>query len=80
MREGALDAYMAEELYNEEPEEFEIVKTKKFNVKPLSLEEAILQMNLLEHQFFMFRDDQTGEPCVVYRRKDGDYGLIIADD
>ena len=43
----------------------------------MSVEEAILQMNLLEHLFFVFRDADTDKPCVVYRRKDGDYGLII---
>ena len=59
----------------EEEGEFRI-RTKTFPVKPMSVEEAILQMNLLEHQFFVFRDDQTEQTCVVYRRKDGDYGLI----
>ena len=45
----------------------------------MSVEEAILQMELLGHQFYMFRDDKTEEPCVVYRRKDGGYGLIVAE-
>ena len=79
MREGALDAYMAEELYNEEPESFEVVKTKRFNVKPLSVEEAILQMNLLDHQFFMFRNTETEEINVVYKRNSGGYGLLEPD-
>ncbi len=74
LREGAFDA----EDEVEEEEEFRI-RTKSFPVKPMSVEEAILQMNLLEHQFFVFRDDRTNEPCVVYRRKDGDYGLIVAE-
>ena len=55
------------------------IRTKSFPVKPMSVEEAILQMNLLEHQFFVFRDAETEKPCVVYHRKDGDYGLIIED-
>jgi len=65
-------------VYEEEEGEFNI-RVKSFPVKPMSVEEAILQMNLLEHQFFMFRDATTEKPCVVYRRNSGDYGLIIAD-
>ena len=42
----------------------------------MSVEEAIMQMNLLGHEFFVFRDDQSEEICVVYKRRDGDYGLI----
>ena len=65
----------------DEDEESEFrIRTKTFPIKPMSVEEAIMQMNLLDHQFFMFRDDQSGEPCVVYRRKAGDYGLIIAEE
>ena len=63
----------------EEPEEgtFEIVRNKKFNMKPMTREEAILQMNLLEHTFFAFRDeDNDGAFAVVYKRNDGGYGLI----
>ena len=63
----------------EEPEEgaFEIVRKKEFNMKPMTREEAILQMNLLEHTFFAFRDeDNEGAFAVVYKRKDGGYGLI----
>ena len=63
----------------EEEGEFSI-RTKTFPIKPMSVEEAILQMNLLEHHFFMFRDAETNEPCVVYRRKAGDYGLIVAEE
>ena len=72
-RPGALAEFEDEDF--EEEGEFRI-RTKSFPVKPMSVEEAILQMNLLEHQFFVFRDDATEEVCVVYRRKDGDYGLI----
>ena len=63
----------------ESPEEYNVVRTKRFFVKPLSVEEAILQMNLLEHQFFMFRNQENGEINVVYRRKDGNYGLLEPD-
>ena len=65
--------------YEEEiPEEveFKIVKTKRFEVKPMSPEEAILQMNLIGHQFFVFSNAETGSSNVVYKRKDGNYGLI----
>ena len=53
-----------------------LVKTKKFPVAVMDVEEAILQMNLLGHEFFMFRNGETGEINVVYRRKDGNYGLL----
>ena len=62
----------------EEETEFHI-RTKTFSIKPMSVEEAIMQMNLLGHQFFVFEDDQTGDTCVVYTRKDGDYGLIVPE-
>lgn len=60
----------------EEEKEFKIVKVKKYENKPMSAEEAILQMNLLGHAFYIFNNAQTNDKCVVYKRKDGDYGLI----
>lgn len=63
----------------DEPEEsdFEIVRKKKFNMKPMTQEEAILQMNMLEHTFFAFKDEDNGGAfAVVYKRTDGGYGLI----
>ena len=61
-----------------EPEETDFVIHKKsFYFKPMSPEEAILQMNLLGHGFFVFEDDSTGDTCVVYARSDGEYGLIV---
>lgn len=59
--------------------EFEI-RVKTFPFKPMSPEEAILQMNLLGHSFYAFTDDKTGEVCVVYKRRAGSYGLIIPDN
>jgi putative sigma-54 modulation protein len=53
-----------------------IVKTKQFAVTPMSPEEAVLQLELIGHDFFVFRDAASGEVNVVYRRHDGDYGLI----
>ena len=65
-----------------EPEEntFEIVRTKRFPMKPMTHEEAILQMELLEHSFFAFKDEENdGAFAVVYKRNDGGYGLIEDD-
>ncbi len=59
-----------------EEQEFNIVRSKKFAVKPMDVEEAILQMNLLGHAFFMFYNADTRQVNVVYKRKDGNYGLI----
>lgn len=74
---GSFELSVEDEETSEEPEEeFSVVRTKKFFVKTMSVEEAILQMNLLEHEFFMFRDENAGEICVVYKRKNGDYGLL----
>lgn len=53
-----------------------VVKTKRFPIKPMDLEEAILQMNLINHDFFVFTNAETEEANVLYRRKDGNYGLI----
>lgn len=63
-----------------EEKEFEIIRTKRFVVKPMNPEEAILQMNLLDHDFFVFRNSETNSLCIVYHRKNGGYGLIMADD
>jgi putative sigma-54 modulation protein len=70
-----------EELAATEAESFmedgpSIVKTKSFAIKPLSPDEAAVHMDLLSHNFFVFRNAQTQEVNVLYRRRDGDYGLI----
>jgi putative sigma-54 modulation protein len=54
----------------------QIVKVKQFSVKPMSPEEAVLQLELIGHDFFVFRSDDSGELNVIYRRKNGGYGLI----
>lgn len=56
--------------------EFKIIKTKKIESKPMSAEEAVLQMNMLGHDFFIFLNPDTHKDNIVYRRKDGNYGLI----
>ena len=62
----------------EDDEEISITieRNKKFNMKPMSAEEAILQMELIEHEFYMFRNVDTDEISTVYKRKNGGYGLI----
>lgn len=63
-----------------EEKEFNIVRTKRFAVKPMNPEEAILQMNLLAHDFFVFRNSEDDSLCIVYQRKNGGYGLIVTDE
>ncbi|MGI6050578.1 MAG: ribosome hibernation-promoting factor, HPF/YfiA family [Acetivibrionales bacterium] len=60
----------------DEDEEYNVVRTKRFQLKPMSVEEAILQMNLLGHTFFVFINAETETVNVVYKRNDGKYGLI----
>lgn len=64
----------------EEDEDFKVVKTKRFPLKPMDVEEAILQMDLLGHSFFVFTNAETEKVNVVYRRKDGKYGLIEPEE
>ena len=82
-RNGGFKAEAFEEQEKERPvdkrdenPEYPVVKTKRFVVKPMDVQEAIMQMNLLDHNFFVFRDSETEEVNVVYRRTDGNYGLI----
>ena len=63
----------------EEKEESKIVKRKTIEVKPMDEEEAILQMELLGHQFYMYKDADTNKPAVVYKRHDGNYGVIESE-
>ena len=61
----------------EKESSIEVVKRKKIEMKPMSEEEAILQMELIDHDFFVYKDASTSETNVVYKRKDGNYGLIV---
>ena len=63
----------------EKEEEHKIVKRKSIEVKPMNEEEAILQMELINHQFYMYKDADTNKPTVVYKRNDGNYGLIESE-
>lgn len=70
----------AAELPAEEPEEvFDVVREKRFTVKPCSTEEAILQMDLLGHSFFLYHSTENDKIQVVYRRADGGYGVLIPE-
>ena len=62
-----------------EKEEKKIVKRKTVEVKPMNEEEAILQMELLGHEFYMYKDSESGKSAVVYKRKDGNYGVIESE-
>lgn len=62
-----------------EEENGRVVKVKKFGVKPMSVEEAVLQMELIGHNFFLFQDSEDNKVNVIYKRKDGDYGLLEPD-
>lgn len=83
LRDGVLDREYVPSVKHEMPEEedsdFKIVRSKKFPVKPMTPEEAVLQMNLLEHEFFVFKNQNHDDAfSIVYKRKHGDYGLIEA--
>ena len=79
LKEGAFQRAVQDEtsFAPDTEEELSIVKSKKFYFKPMTREEAVLQMNLLDHNFFAFRDeDNGGSFAVVYKRNEGGYGLI----
>jgi len=85
LREGALErdavpAFIPAAEDEEDKEEFRVVRSKRFSIKPMGVQEAILQMNLLDHEFFVFRNmDSEDAISVVYKRKNGGYGLICDD-
>ena len=88
LRDGVFDRERAPSVTSDVPDEpdedeqdFRIVRTKMFPIKPMTPEEAVLQMNLLEHEFFVFKNqDHEDAYSIVYKRKKGDYGLIEATD
>ena len=80
LREGAFAPEEAPAPAHEDIDEGEFtIRVKKFEFTPMSVEEAIMQMNLLGHEFFVFRDDRDEEICVVYKRHDSTYGLICEE-
>jgi len=77
LHEAAFKGYKAgTEVDVEEEHDFKVLRSKKFAIKPMTTDEAILQLNLIGHEFFMFSNSETKEVNVVYKRKDGNYGLI----
>ena len=76
------DAFIAssEENYDYDEDEINITKIKAFPYKPMSPEEAILQMTLLNHSFFVFINEETQKVCVVYKRHDNKYGMIVPEE
>ena len=78
LRQDALAPAVPAEFDVSEETEFQVVRTKHIFAKPMSEDEAILQMNLLDHDFFVYRN-MEGVVSVVYRRKNGGYGLLETD-
>ena len=81
LRDGVFDREVAplvtQDVPDDDEPDFKIVRTKMFPIKPMMPEEAVLQMNLLEHEFFVFKNqDHEDAFSIVYKRKQGDYGLI----
>ncbi len=74
-RDFSMSAFVDEEEENDK----KILKRKKVEVKPMNEEEAILQMELLGHQFYMYKDSETDQVAVVYKRTDGNYGVIESE-
>ena len=73
-------APVADEKEEVEDKKFEIVRTKRLSLKPMDSEEAVLQMDMLGHDFFIYEDAENGGINIVYRRRDGRYGLIEASE
>jgi putative sigma-54 modulation protein len=82
---GRADAPTVAAVFSEVPEEPDganaepppaVVRSKRFAIKAMGTDEAALQMELLNHDFFAFLNDDTGQPNILYRRRDGDYGLL----
>ncbi len=76
LRDGAIR--FAEDAFDitDEEDEFNVVRVKPVLVKPMSVEEAIMQMNLLNHEFFLFKNSESDSIDLVYKRKEGNYGLM----
>ena len=76
LRENVMDMTVIPDPVEDTSEDEPIIRVKQFEFKPMTAEEAIMQMNLLGHSFYVYNDITTGDTCVVYGRKDGAYGLI----
>ena len=84
LREGVMKndeiAAAAAEFIEEAEDNDIIIRTKTFEYTPMSPEEAVMQMKLIGHNFFVFNDSESGKTCVVYTRRDGNYGLIVPEN
>ena len=78
LHEGAFEAFDAIDEFEPE-DDYDVVRSKTISLKPESVEEAILQMNLLDHRFYVFLNEEHGDISVVYKRNDGGYGLITPE-
>lgn len=76
LRAGSIDDLFEADVVNDDEEEFKLLRTKQIPIKPVSVDEAILQMNMVGHKFYMFTNAQSGQINVVYLRDDGAYGLL----
>lgn len=78
IKSGSLEEFVMENTEIDEPEEdeYEVVRKKQVLIKPISVDEAILEMNMVNHNFFMFINAETDEVNVVYKRADGNYGVL----
>ncbi len=75
----AVNEFAAAQLEEDAEEDYNVIREKHFSCKPSTVDEAILEMNMLGHAFFLFRDADTDEVHAVYRRHDGSYGLLIPE-
>ncbi len=79
LHSGSIDSFIVNEAPVEEEIEFNVVRSKAVAVKPQSVEEAILQMNLLGHKFYMFKNAESNQINVVYKRNDDGYGVLLPE-
>ena len=77
MRESAFDAFIDDSPFEED--DLTVIRTKNIDLRPESVDEAILNMNRVGHKFYMFLNADNGKICVVYVRNDGGYGLLEPD-
>ncbi len=80
VKRAVVDAQQKAEGYDFDEADYTIAREKRFTVNPMTTEEAILQMNMLGHSFFIYKDVANDELCVVYRRHDDAYGLLIPEE
>lgn len=80
LRKTAFEPGYDADFVGAENNDYKIVRSKRFSLKPMDVDEAILQMNLVGHNFYMFHNSDTDEVAVVYKRNDGNYGILESGD